>query len=261
MFVIKKRFIDPSLFSHNLPCQNASSIVISSNMLASSVASANNLAVSNMMKGAHDQAVKWLVLALKDLNAAFGGTGSQKKRVETETHPFLAQPQQYGSTQLDSECYAKWDGMFEFNDMLFLLPTELEYLAGNDTLLAMVVLYNLGSLMHKMGLSNGSSAELARALKFYELASEFLDNVPMSVSTEWKSIVFRVQCCLCNNMGHVCEQMCDFNECRCFLEWLLDVMEKQESTANADMEHKGFDTYFAFYAVPKERWFHPAPAA
>jgi hypothetical protein len=228
-------------------------------MFESSVALENNLAVSSIINGKHDQAMKLLISALAGLKAAPGATWLQKKRVET--HPSVAQPQHHGLKQMGSECYAKWDGVFAFNSMLFLLPTELEYQRDNVGLLTMVLLYNLGSSRHMMGLLNGSSVELARAMKFYGFASEMMDNIPMSLSTERQSFIFRVKCCICTNMGHICEQMGDFNECRCCLEWLLDVMQMHENTANANMDCEDFDTYFAYYGIPEARWFNPAPAA
>jgi hypothetical protein len=228
-------------------------------MVESSIASANNLAVSNMMTGKHDQAMKLLVSALADLKAASGVTGLQKKRVET--HPSVAHPRHCGLEQMGSECYAKWDGVFAFNSMLFLLPAELEYQRENVALLTMVLLFNLGSIRHVIGLLNGSSVELARAMKCYEFASEFMEKIPMSLSTERQSFIFRVQCCVCNNMGHLCEQMGDFNECKCCLAWLLDVMQMHEKTASAATDYEYFDTYFAYYGIPEARWFTSAPAA
>ncbi|CAB9528370.1 unknown protein [Seminavis robusta] len=225
------------------------------------VASINNLAVSKVVEGRHEEAVEIFMGALSELKAAFAKDPETDPRsMDAATVNQSAAWSNRDLVQLGPS-YPEWDGSFSFNNSLFLLPTEYMYPKDSVSLVTMVLLFNLGSIRHQLGLVVGSSLELQRAMKLYELALASLENIP--ACGDWNSMVWRMQCCLCNNMGHVFEQNGNFQQSSRCLEWLIDTLDGMHDwySGEGDLDYDDLDFYYPYFGMPKERWFNSAPAA
>ena len=107
-----------------------------------------------------------------------------------------------------------------FNKALHFEKFEPATLLSDKTRVASVFLYNIGLAYHREGIQTGTSHFLHRALEFYKMAFETLDQ---SESFDTDFITF-VMLAVTNNIGHIKShffEIDEMQECRSLLHSLL----------------------------------------
>ena len=222
-----------------------------------SISHATNLAATHLANGQRDQAASLLQKVLFAL----------KNRVPEEDKP---SPRESGRSIIAHavDCVpgfgpqstrAVADSTFEFSDRFFLLPSSCDDQSPEDlSLLSFLVLYNMGTIRHQIGLCTGRSSELIKAIRMYAFAVSTVETLPLgAIST------VRVLCSLYNNMGHAYEQLGAFQYSQACMERLLNILHATQQSPHCDqmLTADDCDFYYQYFGMGPGKTFCAAPTA
>lgn len=143
-----------------------------------------------------------------------------------------------------------WDGHFTENSCL--TQDDLNIMLG-------VLLFNLSSAHHYMGLRSGRSSDLCNALNFYQLALLTLENVTEDKCLENAAMIL-LMCSIYNNMGHIHSYFRNLAETKSCLECLKSLLLSEESLAY-ELYEKQYIFFMQYLLINPEEQFCLAPAA
>ena len=158
------------------------------------------------------------------------------------------------------------DSVFAFCSRTFSFewqadPDDPDVLSQRDqNAILSVLLYNLSSVHHHLGLSEGRSADFINALKLYQLTITTMENISADTSGFDDEVLVILLCCLYNQMGHIHAYFQEVDETKFCLEWIQSMLYTEEPFCS-EFYQEEYSFFHQYLLLSPQEQFSLAPAA
>jgi hypothetical protein len=159
------------------------------------------------------------------------------------------------------------DGVFSYSRHTFSFTCQDESAKGESSfsekdqnVMLSILLYNLASSHHQVGLLYGRSHELSIALRLYHLVVSTLANIGGDTSSFEDEVLLLLLCSLYNNIGHIHSCFQEADEAKFCLEWLQNVLQSEKTLYSKGYE-KEYIFFFQYLVLSPDEQFCLASAA